>query len=171
MFKPLILLVLLYSTSAFSQNLKAFISLSPAGDFIAQSSEVKGQATENADGSVEAKDIKVAVKSLNTGITLRNDHMNNKYLEAEKYPDITLKIAKGKNGKGEAIIILKGKQAKVSGNYIKGKDKLKASFTIKLSDFGIDDINYKGVGAEDEVKVEVTVPLVKVAATSKVQKK
>ena len=34
-------------------------------------------------------------------------------------------------------------------------------FNTKISAFGITDISYKGVGVEDDVKVEVLVPLVK----------
>jgi polyisoprenoid-binding protein YceI len=144
-----------------AQNLKMFVTLNPAGDFVAENEKIDGKVYENADGSVEASNIKLAVKEFKTGITLRDNHMVEKYLEASKYPEILLKIAKGKNGKGEAIITVKGKSAKVSGSYMKGKDKLKALFNAKISDFGIADINYKGIGVEDEVKIEVILPLEK----------
>jgi hypothetical protein len=158
--------ILLFAGSAHSQSLKLFVSLNPAGDFVAESTEVSGKAIENADGSVEATQIRIPVKSLSSGISLRDDHMINKYLEAEKNPEIILKIAKGKEGKGSAILVVKGKEGKVSGNYAKGKDKLKAAFKLKISDFGIQDISYKGIGVEDEVKVEVIVPLVKSTAVA-----
>jgi len=166
MFRLAILLSFFVFTQANAQNLKLYVTLNPAGDFVAESDQVTGNAVENADGSVEATMIKVPVKSLKSGISLRDDHMAEKYLEASKHPDIVLKIAKGKDGKGIGILIVKGKEAKIAGKYAKNKDHLKAAFNMKISDFGINDINYKGVGVEDEVKVEVMVPLVKKTAAA-----
>lgn len=166
MFRLVILFALICFRQAHAQNLKLFVSLNPAGDFVAESDKVSGNAVENADGSVEAANIKVPTKSLKSGISLRDDHMIDKYLEAGKYPDIILKLAKGKDGKGIGLLIVKGKEGKIAGNYVKNKDHLKAAFKMKISDFGISDINYKGVGVEDEVKLEVIVPLVKKAVAA-----
>lgn len=164
MIKTALFAVLLTSSYAWSQNLKLSVVLSPAGDFVAESNQVSGFVVQNPDGSVQATGIKLPVKSLNSGISLRDDHMTNKYLEASKYPEIILKIAKGKDGKGEAILIVKDKQAKVSGTYeIKG-DKFEASFPVKISAFGIENISYKGIGVDDEAKVEVELPLKKAAS-------
>ena len=159
------LVILLFPFFANAQ-LKLFVTLNPAGDFVAENETVEGKAFENPDGSVEANNIKLTVKEFKTGITLRDNHLIEKYLEASKHPEILLKVAKGRNGKGEAIITVKGKSAKVAGTYIKGKDKLKAMFNAKISDFGIADINYKGIGVEDEVKIEVMLPLEKKAGAA-----
>jgi hypothetical protein len=161
MFKLLFALSFAVSFQIHAQNLKLYVGLNPAGDFVAESDQVTGQAVENPDGSVEASTIKVPAKSLKSGISLRDEHMDNKYLEAGKYPDIILKVAKGRDGKGIGILIIKGKEGKVNGTYAKSGDKLKANFKMKISEFDIKDISYKGIGVEDEVKVEVTVPLVK----------
>jgi polyisoprenoid-binding protein YceI len=161
MLKLLFAVAFVASFQVRAQNLKLFVGLNPAGDFVAESDQVTGQAVENPDGSVEATNIRVPAKSLKSGINLRDEHMTNKYLEADKYPDIILKVAKGKDGKGLAILIIKGKEGKVSGTYAKSATKLKANFSLKISDFNIKDISYKGIGVEDEVKVEVIVPLVK----------
>lgn len=166
MFRLVFLISFVVVTQARAQNLKLFVTLNPAGDFVAESDKVSGNAVENPDGSVEAANIKVPVKSLKSGISLRDEHMVEKYLEASKYPEITLKLAKGKDGKGIGILVVKGKEGKIAGNYAKNKDHLKAAFKMKTSDFGITDINYKGVGVEDEVKVEVMVPLVKKTAAA-----
>lgn len=166
MFKFILGATLLFSLHSQAQLIKAYVTLNPAGDFVAETSKISGQAVEKADGSIMANNIKVDVKSLKSGISLRDEHMNNKYLDAAKHPEIILKMAKGSSGKGQAILEIKGKQGKVSGTYMKGKDKIKASFNLKLSEFGIGDISYKGIGVEDEVKIEVTVPLVKETAAS-----
>jgi len=164
MFKLVFAIAFVVSFQVRAQNLKLSVGLSPAGDFVAESDQVSGQAVENPDGSVEAKNIKVPVKSLKSGISMRDEHMQNKYLEAAKYPDIILKAAKGRDGKGAAILIVKGKEGKVNGTYTKNANHLKANFKMKISEFDIKDISYKGIGVEDEVKVEVTVPLVKASA-------
>ncbi len=82
----------------------------------------------------------------------------------QKYPEAVLVSAAGKDGKGSGILRLHGKEAKVDGTYslISGNKFLKAEFKSKLSQFGINEINYKGVGVDDEFKVEVTVPVVAV---------
>ncbi len=158
------LITSLLSFAVHAASVKVFVSLSPAGDFIAESEAVSGNAVMNENGTVEASSIKVNVKTLKSGINLRDNHMANKYLEADKYPDVILKIAKGTGGKGEAILVIKGKEGKVAGTYGTNATALKAEFSLKLSDFGIVDINYKGVGVEDEVKVVAIVPLVKKSA-------
>lgn len=157
----LFLFVVVSFQTVTAQNLKMFVTLNPAGDFVAENEQINGKAYENADGTIEATNIKLTVKEFKTGVSLRDSHMIDKYFEAAKYPEILLKVGKGRNGKGDAYITVKGKTAKVSGTYMKGKEKLKAMFDVKISDFGIADINYKGIGVEDVVKIEVIVPLEK----------
>jgi hypothetical protein len=160
------ILTLLVSLSAAAASVKVYVSLSPAGDFVAETESVVGNAVVGDNGAVEATNIRVPVKSLKSGINLRDQHMINKYLEADKYPDVILKIAKGAGGKGEAVLVIKGKEGKVNGTYGTSATSLKAEFSLKLPDFGITDISYKGIGVEDEVKVVAIVPLVKKSAAA-----
>ena len=51
-----------------------------------------------------------------------------------------------------------------NGTYKIEGQTLKADFEVTLSDFGINEINYKGVGVEDKVRIEVTAPIVAAAA-------
>ena len=165
--KALFTIALLSTVSVWSQNVKVAVSLNPAGDFVAESKSVVGKATEDDKGTIEATDIKLDVKTLKTGIGLRDEHMVNKYLEAAKHPEIVMKLARGNNSKGQALLVIKGKQNKVSGTYEKvSTDKLKVSFELKLSDFDIKDISYKGIGVEDIVKVEALIPLAKKTAAA-----
>ena len=90
-----------------------------------------------------------------------------KELDVKAFPELVLKVAKGKDGKGEAILVIKGKQGKVAGTYTKEKGKLNASFKVSLKAFGFKDIVYKGIGVEDEVLIEVSVPLMPKAAGAK----
>jgi polyisoprenoid-binding protein YceI len=142
--------------------IKAAVALSPVGDFTATIRQNGAFATKTADGKVIAKNLKFEVKNLDTGLELRTTHAKDKYLEMKKYPTIDLIEAVGQNGKGTAKIRLHGKENTVTGTYTIIQDKiLSAKFNVKLSDFDINDINYKGVGVDDEVPVEIQLPLQK----------
>lgn len=161
--------ILLISTVVFAQEkgMKAYVTLFPAGDFVASTNDVSGQVEVLPNGDVQAKDIRVNLTNLKTGMDLRDDHAKNKYLEVGKYPEAILVSGTGKGGKGTGVLKMKGKDAKVEGTYtvLGGKKAVKAEFEIKLSDFGISEINFKGVGVEDKVKIEVIVPVGAMAAT------
>jgi hypothetical protein len=89
---------------------------------------------------------------------LRDKHLKAR-LESDKHPQAKLIKATGESGKGKALIELKGMQKEVAGTYaIEGKD-LKAQFKIHLPDWDIKDISYAGLGVEDDVVVDVVVPL------------
>lgn len=169
-FKSLVLTILLITPSAFAQqkNLKVYVTLFPAGDFIAATTDITGYAEMVSATEVKAKDIKINLKSLKTGMELRDDHAKNKYLEVAKYPEAVLVSATGKNGKGSGVLRLHGKDAKVDGTYelLGGNKFLKAEFKTKLSSYDIKEINYKGVGVDDEIKVEIVVPVQAAAATA-----
>ena len=152
----------LWAQSGKSGMLKASVSLNPVGDFTATIRQSGVYATKQTNGNVTAKNIKFEVKNLDTGLDLRTTHAKEKYLEIKKYPTIELIEANGQNGRGTAKIRAHGQEKIVTGTYkIIGEETLVAQFKIKLSDFGINDINYKGVGVEDEVPVEVQLPLKK----------
>ncbi|BEV68920.1 YceI family protein [Bdellovibrio bacteriovorus] len=145
------------STAAMAQSVVMDVVLNPMGDFKGKTSDVKGQAVVNGD-EVSAENIVVNLKSLKTGVELRDKHTQ-KHLETEKFPEAVLLSAKGKGGKGTGKIKIRGVEKDISGVYkVEGKT-LKAKFKLKLSDFGIEDINYMGVGVEDEVTLAVTVPV------------
>ena len=133
------------------------VTLSPAGDFTGKVGKIVGFATA-AGGKVTASEIKVPLKDLTTGIDLRDKHTK-EHLEVEKHPFAILTNAEGEGGKGKGTLEIKGVKKEVSGRYEKDGDELKATFKIKLSDFGITGISYKGIGVDDEVVVNVEVPL------------
>ncbi|MGZ3691370.1 MAG: YceI family protein [Pseudobdellovibrio sp.] len=166
MLKSVFTVVLLFSLQSFAQHVKLSAALNPAGDFVAESDLVTGNAFKNADGSVEAANIKVLAASLKTNVKLRDEHLW-KELDVKAFPEILLKVAKGKDGKGEAILVIKGKQGKVAGTYTEEKGKLNSTFKVSLKAFGFKDIVYKGIGVEDEVMIEVSVPLMPKAGGAK----
>lgn len=145
------------STVAMAQSVVLDVVLNPMGDFKGKTADVKGQAVVTGD-EVSAENIVVNLKTLKTGVELRDKHTQ-KHLETEKFPEAVLLSAKGKGGKGTGKIKIRGIEKDIAGVYkVEGKT-LKAKFKLKLSDFGIEDINYMGVGVEDDVTLAVTVPV------------
>ena len=165
MIKMLVILSAFVSQLSFAQQgtAKAYVALSPAGDFVGNL-KVTGSATVNGN-KVSAQKIVIDLKSLSTGLDLRDDHAKNKYMEVGKYPEAVLTDATGENGKGTGKLKFHGKENPVSGTYkIVGK-MLQAEFKLKMSEYGISDISYKGIGVDDDVKIEVMVPIVAAGAT------
>ncbi len=148
-------------------DLKIFVTLTPAGDFVAKTTAVKGVVVEKTDGSFIAENIEVDLNSVKTGISMRDDHMKEKYLDTKTYPKAILKKAVGKGGSGVGVLNIKGKDVNVKGTYKKEGNHLVSEFTLKLADVGIADVNYKGVGVDEEVKIEIAVPIVAEVAASK----
>jgi polyisoprenoid-binding protein YceI len=151
------LFVLFFAGSVFAQSLEIDVRLSPAGSFKAETKKVKGAAKVNGS-SASASDILVDLRSLSTGISLRDKHLKER-LGVDKHPIAKLIKAQGQGGKGSATIQIKGMSKDVSGTYeVKGSN-LHAQFKMNMSDLGINDVRYMGVGAKDEVTVTVVVPV------------
>lgn len=145
------------STLSWSASAIVDVSLSPAGSFKGKTAEVKGFATQKG-AEVSAKNIVVNLKSLKTGVELRDKHTL-KHLDTDKYPEAVLISATGKNGKGTGKIRIRGIEKDITGTYkIEGKELL-AEFKLNLPDFKITGINYMGAGVEDEVVLHIAVPL------------
>lgn len=143
--------------SAYAESLEIDVKLSPAGSFKATTNKVKGFAKKEGD-RVTASDVEVDLKSLTTGIGLRDKHLKER-LKANEHPIAKLIKAEGQSGKGKATIEIRGQKKDVSGTYeIKGKN-LEAQFKMKMSELGITDTRYMGVGAKDEVVVSIVVPI------------
>ncbi|MFM6928714.1 MAG: YceI family protein [Bdellovibrio sp.] len=151
------LILTLGVSSAFAQSVVMDVTLNPMGDFKAKTTQVKGEAIVKGD-EVSAQNIVVNLTSLKTGVELRDKHTQ-KHLETSKFPEAVLVSATGKGGKGVGKIKIRGIEKEISGTYkVEGK-VLKADFAVKMSDFGIQDINYMGVGVEDTVTLHVAVPV------------
>jgi polyisoprenoid-binding protein YceI len=155
--KIFFVMTILLSTSVFAQSLEIDVRLSPAGSFKATTKNIKGAVKISGD-KVSAENVLVDLRSLTTGIGLRDKHLKER-LQADKHPVAKLVKAEGKGGKGTATLEIKGQKKDVSGTYeVKGKT-LQADFKMKMSDLGINDVRYMGVGAKDEVTVTIVLPV------------
>lgn len=133
------------------------VKLSPAGSFKAKTTKIKGLAKQKGN-MVIGSNVMVDLRSLETGIALRDKHLKQRLL-VDTHPVAKLSAAKGKDGKGEAVLSIMGKQHKITGTYITKGKFLISEFKLKLSTLGINDASYMGVGAKDEVVITATVPV------------
>ena len=115
-------------------------------------------------------EMSVDLKSLDTGIALRNQHMLDTYLEVTKgegFETATLSnidvgsLASGVDGQKPftARLRLHGVTQLVTGRATlssRGSSvRVDASFPVRISDYGITDPRYLGVGVRNNVTVRV----------------
>ena len=137
-------------------KVKAKVTLFPVGSFDVTSSELIGTGVKNGD-TFQAQELKVPVKTLVTGMSLRDTHMRER-LQEKDHPFIVATDVQAKEGAGSANVNIGGVTQKLDFKFKVLDNKVaEANFKVKLSDFKIPDINYKGVGVEDEVEVIVDV--------------
>lgn len=145
--------------------------LTVGGSFEARTSSVSGQlAVDPAQASRLTGELAVDLKTLDTGIGLRNTHMRENYLEVAKGDGFDRAVLSEIVLKGEAAtvtgattftatLLVHGTRKPVSGQAQisrTGADvRIEASFLVTLADFGISEPRYLGVGVKDQVHVKV----------------
>lgn len=150
-----LLTVVSLQNSFAQQGLKATVELSPAGSFEVTSSRIRGSAKASG-GGYTADQLRVAVKSLVTGIEVRDQHLQEK-LKADG--NVIVRNAVGQGGKGKAILEMAGVKKPIEFSYkVQGKS-LETDFTVNLKDFGISGISYMGVGVKDTVSIKANIPV------------
>lgn len=135
--------------------------------------KIRGESKDSAPkGQVEIKngeaqgEFSFALAALDTGIELRDNHMKNKYLEVDKFPEAKLKIAGLKISEDElkagvkkeftGELTLHGETKAVKGQFEVDKaGKLKAAFPITVSDFKIGVPKYMGITVSETVDIEI----------------
>jgi polyisoprenoid-binding protein YceI len=147
--------------------------LTIGGNFQAKTTALTGSlTTDSSHPSSVNGSLAVDLRTLDSGINLRNDHLREEYLEVDKAPGYDAATLsqielRGLNpeapeGKGSftGSLMLHGTTRTVSGPVEVRKAasgvRVKASFPINLSDFGIPEPRYLGVGVKNTVQVEVT---------------
>jgi polyisoprenoid-binding protein YceI len=167
-----------------NKNQATFFSTTPLEDITGLSNDVKGSVTFNVGDLKTLKGkVSVSVSSINTGIEMRDGHLQSAgWLSAATFPEITFEIKKVSDVKSVADNKL---TAKVTGNYtMHGVTKeviadatltyldeseqtkmratgdllgVQAKFNVKLSDYSVDN---KLVGQKVSEDIEVNVNLV-----------
>ncbi len=147
--------------------------LTVGGSFDAKTTALSGSVTRNASGA-SALDGSFAVdlRTIDTGISLRNNHLRDTYLEVDKAPKCDKAILSAIELKGLNPDAPEGKASFTGSLTLHGETKpvtgavevrkagnglrVKASFPINLSDYNITEPRYLGVGVRNTVQVEVT---------------
>lgn len=117
----------------------------------------------------------VPMTSVSTGIDMRDDHMNNEFVQVDKFPNAVLSFAKADvkwpaaggpatDGTVNATFNAHGTDEAVSVTYNiqSGKTgyKVKAKFNFDASKHGISIPSYMGVTVDPKMRAEVTTDLV-----------
>lgn len=140
--------------------------LTIGGSFEAKTTALSGDVVPSGQGAIKGA-LSVELMKLETGISLRDRHLRNNYLEVQKGPDYS--VARMENLRVERLpgkttfrgtLKLHGQQREISGVAdVQGDDKgyrVEASFPLKISDFQIPEPTYLGVGVQNEITVKVT---------------
>jgi polyisoprenoid-binding protein YceI len=142
-------------------RLKLVFALSPAGSFEAETQAVTGEVVLQPGKPPRVAPIVVQMGQLKTGIELRDRHLR-EHLDTGKYPVARMTDVTGSNGKGTGLLEYRSFKKRVPFTYSPSSDKkwVTAKAQLKVSEFGIQDgIRYMGVGGEDDVELEVMIPV------------
>lgn len=148
--------------------------LTIGGSFEAKTTAMSGSVTPDAAGAVKGT-FAVELMKLETGISLRDRHLRNNYLEVQKGADFA--VAKFDNIKIQKLsgkttftgtLTLHGQQQNISGTADLQQDgkgyKVDANFPLKISAFQIPEPTYLGVGVSDEITIHVVLTAAPAAA-------
>jgi polyisoprenoid-binding protein YceI len=146
--------------------------LTLGGSFEAETEALSGAVAVDPakNGEVEGT-LTVDLRTLETGINLRDTHMRENYLEVQKgegFSSATLSRIQldgidsahpvGK-ARFRGLLLLHGEEREVTGtaeiSRIGTRFQVHAAFPVKVSDFNIASPSYLGVGVKNEVKVGV----------------
>jgi polyisoprenoid-binding protein YceI len=142
------------------------------GSFDAKTTALSGSVTASASGSPAFEgSLAVDLRTLDTGIGLRNEHLRENYLQVGKGPgfdtatlsEIDLKgfSPDAPEGKGSftGSLTLHGVTRTITGavdvRQAGAGLRVKASFPVNLPDYGILKPRYLGIGVKDTVQVDV----------------
>jgi polyisoprenoid-binding protein YceI len=155
-----------------SGDVRVTCPLTVGGSFEARTMSLSGTLAADAAAPTLKGELSVDLSTLDTGISLRNEHLRDNYLEVGKgsgYDRAVLSsidigsLATGiRDGSRpfSARLRLHGKEQPISGRATLNRRgdsvRVEASFPVRLADFGIPDPRYLGVGVGKEVTVRVT---------------
>lgn len=159
---PQLLLALLLAAAANGRGHASFVAHGPGG------LKIEGQSDElTASSDDQRVVVKVPLKSLATGIELRDRHMRED-LQVDQFPLVELTVRRsalkvpgtGAEVSGEAPgeLTLHGQTHPVTVHYravLKDGTDVSGTARINLKEFGIEVRSYLGIGVKPDVEVEV----------------
>lgn len=137
-----------------AKGFPTFITINGKGDGVKGDLEITGNQVKKATFTFP-------LKSLKTGMDLRDEHMHEKYLESGKFPEAKLVLSEFPlNESGEVTGKLKlhnvEKQIKVQYQR-EGQEplRLNAEFKVLLEDFGIEIPSFQGITVAKDILIKV----------------
>ncbi len=160
-----------------SAEVRVLCPMTVGGSFEAKTKSLGGTvALASARPAAFRGELTVELRSLDTGISLRNEHMLEKYLEVGKgagyekavLSEIRLPDADAGSFQGQTTFTgtfaLHGTSRPVSGRaQIRREGErvhVEASFPVQLAAYGIPKPQFMGVGVKDEVEVKASLQAV-----------
>ena len=159
-----------HSWTTTTGDVRVACPLTVGGSFEARTMALAGRLSLDPATTVLVGELSVDLKTLDTGISLRNQHMLENYLEIGKgdgFDKATLtnvdvgSMASGVEGQKTftARLRLHGVTQAVSGRATVSSRassvRVDASFPLRISDYNIADPRYLGVGVKNDVTVKV----------------
>jgi polyisoprenoid-binding protein YceI len=162
-------------------EVRVLCPLTVGGGFEARTVALTGNVVAAPAGpALFSGQLAVDLRTLDTGIGLRNDHMRGEYLEIEKGPgfdkavlseirlgDVDPGTFQGKSA-FSGTLALHGSQRAIAGQAEIRREgssiRVEASFPVVLADYGIPKPQYLGVGVKSEVQVKVSLVAARVGA-------
>lgn len=155
--------------------------LTVGGGFEAKTEAISGQVSLESDqpGSLTGA-LAVDLRTLKTGIGMRDRHMRDNYLEVEKAPGFDTATIEGiqiekLDGKTtfNGTLVLHGERRPISGSATLARKgggySVEAEFPVRVSEFNIPKPSYLGVGVQDQIRIKISMTVSSVAATARVQ--
>ena len=153
-------------------DMKILVPLKPGGAFAATTPSLSGTLTFDASKPAQlGGEVSVDLATIDTGISLRNQHLREKYLEVVKgdgfnkavLSDIRLSDVAGETFDGTTpftgTLLLHGVKHAVTGTaeiHVDGAGRrVRAEFPLVLTDFGVTPPEYLGVGVGSKLLVKV----------------
>jgi polyisoprenoid-binding protein YceI len=141
------------------------------GAFEAWTNAIEGTVTLAPSAVVFAGELSVDLRTLDTGIGLRDEHLKGRYLEVGRGPEFERAVlSEIRLGEGDPLAVqgkarftgtfrLHGTQRPIAGvaavRRQEGAVRVEASFPVTVTEFGIARPEYLGVGVKDQVNVKV----------------
>ena len=149
-----------------------FVAKITGSSFRAESSEIFGRVELDESGTrLVSASFRVKADSLDTGVSLRNQHMNENYLEVQEFPWITfeasdLPVASGGGESSEVVghWLLHGVRREATLKLVVKKRSetelvLGTAFVLNILDYGIKQPRFTVVKMKPVVKVKVSLVL------------
>jgi polyisoprenoid-binding protein YceI len=154
-------------------DVRVLCPLTVGGSFEARTASLAGSmAVAAPHPATFVGDLAVDLRTLDTGIGLRNDHLREKYLEVGKgdgfdkavLSDVHLGDVDAETFQGRTTFTgtlrLHGTTKGVTGSAdihrVGTSVRVEAAFSVTLADYGIPKPQYLGVGVKSEVQVKVS---------------